>query len=70
MKVRNRIAALSVVRKASLLKGSEEFSHVFIAPDRSPEERVRQRELVKEVARRSDDFHRRHCISNGYWRGG
>ena len=59
VKLRNRIAALSVV------KGSKDF----IAPDRTPEERVKQRELVEEVARRrahnGDDFHRRHYIRNG-----
>ena len=61
VKLRNRIAALSVVR--------EDFSGVFISPDKSPEERERQRELVKEVQRRrahmGDDFHRRHYIMNG-----
>ena len=60
---------MSVVRKASLLKESEDFKGVFIAPDRSPEERARQRELVEEVQRRrahdGDDFHRRHYIRNG-----
>tara|TARA_B110000977_G_scaffold98964_1_gene130050 strand:+ start:753 stop:1100 length:348 start_codon:yes stop_codon:yes gene_type:complete len=65
VKLRNRIAALSVVKKAPLLKGSTDF----IAPDRTPEERVKQRELVEEVARRrahnGDDFHRRHYIRNG-----
>ena len=60
---------MSVVRKASLLKESEDFKGVFIAPDRSPEERARQRELVEEVQRRrahiGEDFHRRHYIRNG-----
>ena len=54
VKLRNRIAALSVVRKASLLKGTKN---------------CRQRALVEEVRKRrahpSDDYNRRHYIRNG-----
>ena len=76
VKLRNRIAALSVG-----LSALGDFKGVYIAPDRSPEERARQRELtvdilrldvplpVEDVRRRrahqGDDYHRRHYIING-----
>ena len=38
-----------VLRNAHKLKSSEKFSHIYIAPDRSPQQRAERRELVEEL---------------------
>ena len=42
---------------------SEKFKAVFISPDRSPEQRAKQRELVKEIKTEQPD--KVHLIRNG-----
>ena len=60
------IYAHQILRRRSALKESEKFSSVFIAPDRTFEERQERRELVTELKRRvSDDSSRRHFIRRG-----
>jgi hypothetical protein len=55
-----------ILAKSRRLRSSEKFKTVFISPDRSPEQRAKQRELVKEiktlVAKQPDKV---HFIRNG-----
>ena len=54
---------LSKVRK---LKQTEKYKAVYVCPDRSPEERVRQRELVKTLKKLFvEQPDKKHFIKNG-----
>ena len=49
-----------ILLKAKQLKSSTTYSSVFIAPDRSPEERVKQKELIAEMKRIASEDHSKH----------
>lgn len=54
-----------ILVKARKLKQSENNSSVFICPDRSPVQRARHRELVKELKEKPKDSTKRHFIRGG-----
>ena len=54
------------ISSAKSLKQSKKYKDVFIAPDRSPEERVQRRKLVQKLReKRQQEPGRRHYISQG-----
>ena len=55
-----------ILAKSRRLQSSEKFKTVFISPDRSPEQRAKQRELVKEIKTLvSEQPDKVHFIRNG-----
>ena len=65
VKVTFRSSTISrqVLAKASKLRSSSKFSDVFISPDRTPDQRAKQRELVVELKkRRAEDRGKNHFI--------
>ena len=59
-------AIRQILVKAVKLRETEVFKSVFISPDRTPEQRAAQRELVTEVKRRRvAEPHKRHFIRGG-----
>ncbi len=55
-----------VLSKARKLRESEHYSKVFIAPDRSPEQRARHKELVLELKKKTTETSdMRHFIKGG-----
>ena len=59
----NSSVSAEVLRKGRELKGTDKFSSVFIRPDRSPEQRVAQRQLVIDFkSKLRDEPHMRHYI--------
>ena len=69
VKLRSKISAMASLRKAALLKaGNAYYRQIYVSPDRSPEQRVRHKELLDEVFRRradDSDPNKRHFIKNG-----
>ena len=58
--------AQATVKNAKSLKNSREFGGVFIAPDRSPEERIERRRLVQLLReKRQNEPEKHHYISRG-----
>ena len=52
-----------VLTKVSKLRGSTKFCQVFVSPDRTPDQRSKQRELVSELKkRRVEDSGKNHFI--------
>ena len=57
---------IQILRAARKLKNSEHYQHVFIAPDRTVEERKCRRELVALLnQKRQEETDKRHFIRNG-----
>ena len=55
-----------LVSRAKILRQSESHKNVFISRDRSPEERIKLRELVMEMKQRAkDEPNKRHFIKGG-----
>ena len=55
-----------ILGKAKALKKTTKFRSVFITPDRSPDEREFQRQLVGELKKRTKEVpNLRHYISGG-----
>ena len=52
--LRNREIARTVLGKSAMLKDSDQYKSVFIAPDRSVEERTERRELVTKLRERRE----------------
>ena len=62
----NSTVANQIMRRSAKLKQSENFSEVFISPDRSLKQRVERRELVEELKNKvSDDPSKHYFIRNG-----
>lgn len=57
-----------ILSRARELRDSSKFSRVFICPDRSSEQRVKQRNLVQELKKRKEDDPRK--TQSHYIRGG
>ena len=55
---------VQILREAKKFKDSEQYRNVFIAPDRTVEERRLRRELVESLQRkkRQDEPNRQHFI--------
>ena len=63
---RNSLVARQVLAKAPKLREAEKFGKVFVSPDRTPEQRVFQRDLVSELKRRrADQKDKTHYIRGG-----
>ena len=63
---KNSLLARQVLKNAPKLRESEKFKDVFISPDRTPEQRLAQRELVAELKRkRSEESDKKHFIRSG-----
>ena len=59
-------AVKEVLTKARTLKQSKKYSKVFICPDRSPAQRLKHRELVDELKKKSaEEPKQRHFIRRG-----
>ena len=43
-----------ILKNSSKLSGTEKFKRVFLAPDRTAEERAHRKELVLELKRRAE----------------
>ena len=55
-----------MLSKASKLRGTTDYSRVYVSPDRTPEQRIEHRELVAEMMRRkSEEPKKRHFIRGG-----
>ena len=64
--LRSPLIARKILAKSSKLRGVDEFREVYVSPDRSPEQRTKQRELVAELKRRrSEEPSKRHFIRGG-----
>ena len=64
--VSSSLIASQILSKSRKLKNSVDHTNVFICPDRSPEQQVKQRELVKELrARQAAEPRKKHFIKNG-----
>ena len=58
--------AQTTMKSAKSLKHSDKFGRVFIAPDRSPEERTQRRKLVQQLRdKRQREPEKHHYISRG-----
>ena len=58
--------AYQILSQARRLRKSENFSSVFVRPDRTEEERLQNRLLVQElIKKRKDESGKRHFIRNG-----
>ncbi len=59
-------AVAEVLMKSKLLRSADGYTNVFIAPDRSKEERRLRKELVNELkSKRNSDPDRKYVISRG-----
>ena len=55
-----------ILSKVRRLKRVDKFKSVFVSADRSPEQRIQQRELIKELKRLSaEESDKRHFIKDG-----
>ena len=60
------MVARQVLAKAPKLREAAKFEKVFVSPDRTPEQRVIQRDLVMELKRRrADQKDKTHYIRGG-----
>ena len=60
---RSNAVTRQVLGKAAKLRTSEKFGKVFISPDRTPNQRARQRDLVVELKkRRAEERDKKHFI--------
>ena len=56
----------SILKESKNLKGSASYSKVFISPDRTPEQRIKQNELVCEMKKKIQSDSSKHWkISKG-----
>ena len=53
--LRNREVARTILGKSATLKDSDQYQSVFVAPDRSVEERTERRELVAKLREKRDN---------------
>jgi hypothetical protein len=53
--LRNSETVFQLLGKAKHLRTTEAYRKVYISPDRSPEERIKHRELVAEMKRKNDE---------------
>ena len=64
--LKNSATTREIIAKAVKLRGSELFKSVYISPDRTPEQRAAQRDLVGEVKRRRGaEPDKKHFIRGG-----
>ncbi len=62
----NSVSVQQILQKAKSLGASVKFKTVFISPDRSPEERARQKSLILELKKkRQEDPNKRHYMKGG-----
>ena len=57
--------ASQILAQARKLRHSEKFSKVFLSPDRSIEDRVKQKKLVEELRKKTIETGMRHFIKGG-----
>ena len=63
MKCRRGAVVAQILRKGTGLKSSEHFQRLFVCPDRSEEEREKQRKLFSELQRKiADEPDKSHLI--------
>ena len=58
--LRSSAAVHQILAKARKLKTSSSYRSVYIGPDRSPEERVKQKELLTEMKRKANEDNSKH----------
>ena len=55
-----------ILSKSRMLRTSEKYKSVFLSPDRTAEERLKQKELVTELKEKiAEDSQKRHFIRGG-----
>ena len=61
-----KLTVYQILANAKKLKGVEKFKTVYVSPDRTEEDRLKQRELVRELKKlASEKPTMKHFIRNG-----